>query len=205
MIATIDPNWNENPTADGPAGDREPARQTRPAVERSFDINSGQDWLELIRDIEAVSNAGGGEIVLRVGDSKPNQSASRLKIATKHELPAAARAIHPVRITTDPDAPALQPQDVSRLYPWRQKDLLEELNYRLGRRALTTYDIQAVRRQHQLDERPDYVFHLPGAGRRYSPAAADWFVEQLQRDPDFFRKARTADQEVLKLRRKKPR
>jgi hypothetical protein len=109
-----------------------------------------------------------------------------------------------VRITTDPDAPALQPQDVDRLYPWRQKDLLSELNARLGRRALTTYDIQAVRRQHRLDERPDFVFHLPGTGRRYSPATADWFIEQHARDSEFFKKARSADQEMLKLRRQKP-
>jgi hypothetical protein len=112
--------------------------------------------------------------------------------------------LQPVRITTDPDAPALQPQDVDRLYPWRQKDLLRELNARLGRRALTTYDIQAVRRQHRLDERPDFVFHLPGAGRRYSPATADWFMDQHAHDSEFFKKARAADQEMLKLRRQKP-
>jgi hypothetical protein len=121
----------------------------------------------------------------------------------KRNIEAAAN-LQPVRITTDPDAPALQPQDVERLYPWRQKDLLGELNARLGRRALTTYDIQAVRRHHRLDERPDFVFHLLGAGRRYSPAAADWFIEQHARDPEFFAKARLADQEMLKLRRQKP-
>jgi hypothetical protein len=115
-----------------------------------------------------------------------------------------ATSLQPVRITTDPDAPALQPQDVERLYPWRQKDLLQELNSRLGRRALTTYDIQAVRRHHRLDERHDFVFHLAGAGRRYGPVAADWFMEQHARDPEFFTKARAADQEMLKLRRQKP-
>jgi hypothetical protein len=122
---------------------------------------------------------------------------------TKPSIEAAA-SLRPVRITTDPDAPALQPQDVEQLYPWRQKDLLSELKARLGRRSLTTYDIQAVRRHHRLDERPDFVFHLPGAGRRYSPAAADWFMEQHERDPEFFAKARSADQEMLKLRRQKP-
>jgi hypothetical protein len=112
--------------------------------------------------------------------------------------------LQPVRITTDPQAPAMQPQDVDRLYPWRQKDLLHELSSRLGRRALTTYDIQAVRRHHRLDERPEFVFHLPGAGRRYSPAVAQWMIEQHERDAEFFKKARRADQEMLKLRRKKP-
>jgi hypothetical protein len=113
--------------------------------------------------------------------------------------------LQPVRIVSDPNAPALQPQDVDRLYPWRQKDLLRELNARLGWRALNSYDIQAVRRHHRLDERPEFVFNLPGAGRRYSPAVADWIIEQHQRDAAFFQRARAADQELLKLRRKKPR
>ena len=65
-----------------------------------------------------------------------------------------------------------------------------ELNRRLGRRMLNSYDIQAVRRQHRLDERPDFVFNLPGAGRRYSPAAADWIMDQYGRDPEFFQHAR---------------
>jgi hypothetical protein len=113
--------------------------------------------------------------------------------------------LQPVRIVSDPNAPALQPQDVDRLYPWRQKDLLHELNHRIGRQLLTTYDVQAVRRHHQLDERPDFVFHLPGAGRRYSPAVADWIMEQFARAPEFFHDAHAADQEMLRLRRKKPR
>jgi hypothetical protein len=113
--------------------------------------------------------------------------------------------LKPVRIVTDPDAPALHPQDVDRLYPWRQKDLLRELNTRLGRRMLNSYDIQAVRRQHKLDERPEFIFNLPGAGRRYSPAAAEWMMDQFGGDPEFFHRARTADHELMKLRRQKPR
>ena len=111
----------------------------------------------------------------------------------------------PVRIVTDPAAPALQPQDVERLFPWRQKELVRELSRRLGQRRLTSYDLQAVRRHHRLDARPDFVFHLPGAGRRYSDAAADWIVEQRRQNPAFFQQARAADQEMLKLRRQKPR
>jgi hypothetical protein len=83
--------------------------------------------------------------------------------------------------------------------------LVAELNRRLGRRALNSYDIQAVRRQHRLDERPDFVFYLPGAGRRYSPAVMEWILNQHEGDPEFFRKSRAADNEMLKLRRQKPR
>jgi hypothetical protein len=34
---------------------------------------------------------------------------------------------------------------------------------------------------------------------------ADWILEQYERHPEFFKDARAADQEMLKLRRKKPR
>jgi hypothetical protein len=111
----------------------------------------------------------------------------------------------PVRIVMDPAAPALHPQDVERLYPLRQTDLVKVLNRHFGRRFVNGYDIQAVRRQHRLDERPDFIFHLPGAGRRYSHAAAEWIASQFEADAQFFRQARAADQETLKLRRRKPR
>jgi len=114
-------------------------------------------------------------------------------------------SLHPVRIVMDPDAPPLQPQDIDRLYPWRQKDLVRELNRRIGRRMLNSYDVQAVRRHHQLDMRPDFIFNLFGAGRRYSPAAADWIMDAYSNDPAFFQKSRAADQDYLKLRRQKPR
>jgi hypothetical protein len=81
---------------------------------------------------------------------------------------------------------------------------VRELNNRVGRRMLNSYDIQAVRRQHRLDERPDFVFNLPGAGRRYSPAVADWIMEQYGLDPEFFRRARVADHDMLRLRRQTP-
>jgi len=124
---------------------------------------------------------------------------------SKRATQAARANLQPVRIVTDPAAPALQPQDVDRLYPLRQKELVAELNRRLGRRALNSYDIQAVRRHHRLDVRPDFVFHLPGAGRRYSPAVLEWIMDQYGRDAEFFHRARAADSEALKLRRQKPR
>jgi hypothetical protein len=157
------------------------------AAARSFDVTSERDWAELVRNVTTIANSGG-----------------RITIAVTVEPNETFRQPQPVRIVTDPDAPALQPQDVDRLYPWRQKDLVREINHRIGRRMLNSYDIQAVRRHHNLDERPDFVFNLPGAGRRYSPAVADWIIDQLARDSEFFHTARIADQEMLKLRRQKP-
>lgn len=181
---------------------------------RNVELTSTEAWSELIRDIVTTANKGGGRLVVHcIPEGKSDETITRVfsapiesavasKPSTKNSAPV---NLQPVRIVVDPNAPALQPQDVDRLYPWRQKDLLRELNRRLGRRALNSYDIQAVRRQHHLDERPDYVFNLPGAGRRYSPAVADWIIDQHARDPEFFQRARVADHEIMKLRRGKPR
>lgn len=277
--------------ASQPAESAPVARDT--TTSRASDPAGARNWRDLLRDITAIANSGGGEIALqetfaeselrrqlehagfadvpvkltnhsggdsaiivigpakspidfdgvayfRHGNRSEPASASDLKSALRRLLarvrrrwlreirrvinaplldlegPALKRGIarstlhdyanlQPVRIVTDPNAPPLHPQDVDRLYPWRQKDLIAEINSRLGRRMLNSYDIQAVRRHHRLDERPDFVFNLPGAGRRYSPAAADWMMDQYGRDPEFFRNARTADRELMKLRCHKPR
>jgi hypothetical protein len=184
---------------------------------RAIDLNSENAWSELIGCVVAIANSGGGRVEVRcVSDAESQRASDRVfsaQIESAAPKPAESRLgmkdtasvnLQPVRIVTDPDAPALQPQDVDRLYPWRQKDLLRELNRRLGKRVLNSYDIQAVRRQHRLDEHPDFVFNLPGAGRRYSPATAEWIMEQHTRDSEFFQRARAADHEIMKLRRRKP-
>jgi hypothetical protein len=193
----------------------QPANSDEPC---NVELVSADTWSELIREIAAVANGSGGRLEIRCvrgvnsgGRTGPVFSVpiepvaatmpTMPKPATKGTAPA---NLQPVRIVTDPDAPALQPQDVDHLYPWRQKDLLHELNSRLGRRVLNSYDIQAVRRQHHLDERPDFIFNLPGAGRRYSPTVAEWMMDEYARNPEFFRQSRAADHEVMKLRRQKP-
>src|SRR5262245_29281825 len=184
---------------------------------RAMDLASIEAWCELVRQIDAIAKNGGGSVVVHCMPADESAAAKasvftaqikstaprppELKLVPKSDAPP---NLQPVRIVTDPDAPALQPQDVDHLYPWRQKDLLRELNSRLGRRVLNSYVIQAIRRQHHLDDRPDFIFNLPGAGRRYSPAIADWIMEQHARDPEFFHSARLADHEIMKLRRQKP-
>jgi hypothetical protein len=176
----------------------------------AVELSSPGAWARLLGQLSSIATHGGGRILIRC---IPN-NATTADGSPDYYLPIGAAPtpaigehsnLQPVRIVTDPNAPALQPQDVDRLYPWRQKDLLRELNRRLGRRTLNSYDIQAIRRQHHLDERPEFVFNLPGAGRRYSPAVADWIIQEHSRDPEFFQRARLADHDLMALRRRKPR
>jgi hypothetical protein len=194
-------------------------RENGSATEQSID----RWWAEVVRDILVAANSAGGE-TNSTGDrrafarrllksegarwlrklSRVLESSGDMASAASGEDSSTGRP-QPVRIVADPSAPVLQPQDVDRLYPLRQKELVGELNRQFGRRVVNGYDIQAVRRQHRLDERPDFVFYLLGAGRRYSPAAAEWIAERYRHDSEFFHAARTADQAMLRLRRQKPR
>jgi hypothetical protein len=185
----------------------------------AVELTTRDAWARLMRQISTIADHGGGHLLIRcvpndeMGEIRgtefyltiPEEPRPEQNETASKSVPRDNAAPQPVRIVTDPNAPALQPQDVDRLYPWRQKDLLRELNKRLGRRVLNSYDIQAIRRQHHLDEHPEYVFNLPGAGRRYSPAVADWIMEQHNRDPEFFHRARLADHDLMALRRHKPR
>ncbi len=142
---------------------------------QSVELISPDAWAELLHEVSVIANGGGGRLIIHcVAGGKADRSNGRAfsipidSLASTKPVEPETRTkgtrlpnLQPVRIVTDPDAPALQPQDVDRLYPWRQKDLLRELNSRLGRRTLNSYDIQAVRRQHRLDDRPDFVFNLP--------------------------------------------
>jgi hypothetical protein len=186
---------------------------------QATELSSADAWARLIDQICATAKQRGGRVLIRCVpiDAPAPEGAEEFYVAIGAEPQAeeeqvasgptaqGGRNLQAVRIVNDPNAPALQPQDIDRLYPWRQKDLLRELNGRLGRRMLTSYDVQAVRRQHHLDDRPEFIFNLPGAGRRYSPAIADWVMQEQSRDPEFFRRARLADHDLMAARRRKPR
>jgi hypothetical protein len=98
-----------------------------------------------------------------------------------------------IRITTDESAPLYRAVDWDTTHPYRQTELLEEVNARLPRdAAINGYDIQSVKRAHEIDEntRPGFV-HLPRFGwYQYSDAFVDWLVDQYERDDQFFTDAR---------------
>jgi hypothetical protein len=98
-----------------------------------------------------------------------------------------------IRLTTDPHAPLYGQVDPDRSHPYRQKEVINELNSRLdGARAINAFDILSVRRVHGVSEetRPEFV-HVPKFGSpQYSDAFVDWLIEQHARDPRFFDEAK---------------
>lgn len=99
-----------------------------------------------------------------------------------------------IRITTDENAPLFRAVDWDVTHPYRQTELLPCVSERLPDGVtFNSRDLVSVRRSYDIDEntRPDFV-HRPRFGsNQYSDALVDWLVNQYNRDPQFFDKART--------------
>ncbi|MBA3735055.1 MAG: hypothetical protein H0W90_07650 [Actinobacteria bacterium] len=98
-----------------------------------------------------------------------------------------------IRLTTDPHAPLYGQVDPDQSHPYRQKEVIREVNARLGSHEVNAFDILSVRRVHAISEdtRPEFV-HVPKFGSpQYSDAFVDWLVAEDERDPEFFARAKT--------------
>ena len=108
-----------------------------------------------------------------------------------------SRDATPIRIVDDENAPGYQMIDPDITHPFRQKELMKEVNKRLPRDSeINTYDMLAVRRVHGTDEKPKFCHQPKFGSAQYSEAFAEWVVDQLNEDPHFFRKAREGLYEI---------
>jgi hypothetical protein len=99
-----------------------------------------------------------------------------------------------IRLTTDPHAPLYGQVDPDRSHPYRQKEVIREVNARLGDDTVNAFDVLSVRRVHAISEetRPEFV-HVPKFGSpQYSDAFVEWLVAEHVRDPRFFAKAKAS-------------
>ncbi len=104
----------------------------------------------------------------------------------------------PIRIVNDEDAPGYRKIDPDKTHPFRQIELIEEVNERLPEESqINAYDVLAVRRVYRANEQSQF-FHQPKFGSpQYSMAFVEWIVDKFNEDPHFFENAR---EEYYKLR-----
>ena len=95
-----------------------------------------------------------------------------------------------IRITDDASAPGYQLIDPDKTHPWRQKELLQELNKSLPTK-INSYDLLAVRRLRHIDDDANFVHKARFGSTQYSPAFAEWLLKQHASDPTFFQKCRS--------------
>jgi hypothetical protein len=99
-----------------------------------------------------------------------------------------------IRLTTDPHAPLYGQVDPDQSHPYRQKEVIREVNERLEDIPVNAFDILSVRRVHSIteDSRPEFV-HVPKFGSpQYSDAFVDWLVSEQGRNRQFFSDAKAA-------------
>jgi hypothetical protein len=155
-------------------GRSEPATgvDVRDFIGRQLEATRTQ-WL---RNIRAVMHAPGGAEVAVVETAERDEEGRPTLI----------------RLTTDPHAPLYGQVDPDRSHPYRQKEVIREVNARLGEGAVNAFDVLSVRRVHHITEetRPEFV-HVPKFGSpQYSDAFVDWLIAENERDPDFFPRAK---------------
>ena len=96
-----------------------------------------------------------------------------------------------VRLSADPDAPIIGVADPERVYPFRLKEFLTNVNQRLralGAKAANPYDIRAVIAVHGKDQQ--WLWEPQYGPKRYSGLFAEWLVAQAAKDKFLLRRAR---------------
>ena len=99
-----------------------------------------------------------------------------------------------IRLTGNPDAPEFRPVSPDVAYPFRQKEVIEEVNRRLsGRCKINQYDMLCVRRVCRIDKsKPQFVEDRKFSSPQYTKRFVEWIIKQYEADPKFFGRARSA-------------
>lgn len=148
----------------------------------------------LARDLARFANAEVGRIrrdlLKNVRKASNAPRGSEVIVVTPKTGPAGT--VDRFRVVDDPSAPAVARTDFDVTHPFRQKELVNTINDRLGERIAGPYEIQCVRRVYDIDNRPEF-FHRPKFGSpQYSDAFVSWVITEYQRDPRFFEHAKIA-------------
>ena len=79
--------------------------------------------------------------------------------------------------------------DFDLTHPYRQTEVVRTVNERVGRKLVSGYDLQCVRKVYDAAHRPEF-FHRPKFGSpQYSEAFVSWLVSEWEKD-EFFEKAK---------------
>jgi hypothetical protein len=173
----------------------------RLALERELERVKGF-WLDGIGKVMAAPDGSTVQIVQKDVTFRDTPEATTVRLTkdedaatlsvgdvTLRDIPGATA----IRLTTDENAPTLSVMQADKLYPYRQKELVQRLAERLdGRATVSGHDLQCVRKVFAVDGNPTFSYEAQHSPRKYTDAFVVWLVEQHAADPSFFQKAREA-------------
>jgi hypothetical protein len=108
-----------------------------------------------------------------------------------------------VCIVTDGSGDPRRPVNADDTPQSRQIDIIRLVNERLAPHfAINQANVQDIRKAHRIEEKPQFYHKgkVPGAPTPFSDAFVEGIVESYRKDPDFFRKARSARQALNRAR-----
>lgn len=139
------------------------------------------------REVEAIRHSWLGGIAKVV----EAPAGSRFAVLPPEHHPVGPSGALPMRLADDPNAPPYYAVPIDSTHPYRQKEVVREVNARLGgRRTINAHDILSIRRVHQVQKDISMCYTQNFASPRYSGAFVDWIVRQFEADPQFFDKAK---------------
>jgi hypothetical protein len=104
---------------------------------------------------------------------------------------AAQEPASAIRITTDPSAPSLPVGLIDQAWPFRQKEVIAEVNKVLmGSRVINPNHVLSVRRAYGIETNGEFCYTQKHVSPKYSQAFVDWLVAQFKSDSEFFEKAK---------------
>ncbi len=118
-------------------------------------------------------------------------SESDIVVVPKDVRETTNRAASPIRLTTDPNAPAYRKIDPDVTHPYRQKELIKEVKKRLPKGiTFNSYDVTSIWYAHDIGKHLEF-FHTPKFGStQYSEAYVSWVVDRYKKDKEFLKKSR---------------
>lgn len=96
----------------------------------------------------------------------------------------------PIRLTNAVGAPEFRAIQADKLYPYRQKELINKVNEHFGKKLISQFDIWCIRYAYKTDDNPTFSYKSQWSPRQYSDACYDWMIAEYEKDNDFFKKAR---------------
>ncbi len=107
-----------------------------------------------------------------------------------------------IQLTSDPDAPVYGRLSIDDTHPYRQKELIAEVNRRLGgKMTINSRDILCVRAVEDIDEKSSRQFCERAkyvGSPQYSEAFIEWLIERHRQDNDFFANERARYSERMR-------
>lgn len=116
---------------------------------------------------------------------------SRFAVLPAEGAPTGPAGSLPMQLTTDPGAPAYYAVPLDKTHPFRQKEVVREVNTRLaGRKAIIGHDVLCIRRVYSVQKEINFCYTQNFASPRYSQQFVDWIVSQYEANAAFFEQAR---------------